>query len=238
MSFSPARSLRARLIVLSDRRPPSGASRSGLETAIEWAMHEHDGVWLARRPETAPKAVVDAASGAASAGAGGLDGAWSVLGGWPAEVRAWRDEWAAYARTNATYAERIIELVSSDGTVWINGHRWLLVASALREYGHRGPIGLLLDVPFPAPRQLDALPWHAEVMAAVDRLDLLGLRSPTCADHFGLCRTRRGRSGPQIEVFPDGLEAAARTDPSGWVTSFLHLLASAAVREPVAAFAG
>lgn len=235
MSFSPARSLRAQLIVLSDRRPPPGASRSGLEAAIDWAMHEHDGVWLARRPETAPNTVVDGESGA---GAGGLEVAWSVFGGAPTEVGAWRDEWAAYARTNTTYAERIIELVSSDGTVWINGHRWLLVAAALREYGHRGPIGLLLDVPFPAPRQLEALPWRAEVMAAIERLDLLGLGSPACADHFELGRTRRTRSGPQIEVFPDGPEAAARTDPSGWVKSFLHLLASAAVRDPVAAIAG
>jgi trehalose 6-phosphate synthase len=238
MSFSPARSLRARLIVLSDRRPAANTSRSGLEAAIEWALHEHDGVWLAHRPESAPTAVVDAEPSAEAASAAGPDGAWSVLSGWPAEARAWRDAWAAYARTNASYAERIIELVSPDGTVWINGHRWLLVASALREYGHRGPIGLLLDVPFPAPRLLDALPWHAEVMAAIEGLDLLGLRSPTCADNFELCRTRRGRSGPQIEVFPDGLEAAARMDPSGWVTSFLHLLASAAVREPAAAFAG
>ena len=77
------------------------------------------------------------------------------------------------------YAERISESVSAQGMVWINGHRWLLVPSALREHGHRGPIGLLLDVPFPTRARLEALPWYGDLMTALCQLDLIGFRTPS-----------------------------------------------------------
>jgi trehalose-6-phosphate synthase len=141
------------------------------------------------------------------------------------------DRWAGYVRANAAYAERIIESVSSDGTVWINGHRWLLVASALRGYGHRGPIGLLLDVPFPPRARLEALPWYAEVIAALCQLDLLGFQTQECADNFEACRARVGGNRPWIEVAPSCAGSARGAEPTEWVASFLQRLTSAARRD-------
>jgi hypothetical protein len=211
LSFSPAHSVRSPLVVLSDRRPARGAPRTGLESAIERALREHDGVWMVRRAETG-----------AELGPGDPDDRWSVLdGARPPSM----DDWAGYVRANASYAERIIEVIDPGGTVWIHGQRWLLVASALRGYGHRGPIGLSLDVLFPPPVRLEPLPWYADVMGALCQLDLLGLRSPQCADHFDACHARAGRIRPRIEVVPDG---AASTE---WTTSFLALLDTVARRE-------
>ncbi len=211
LSFSHAHSVRAHLVVLSDRRPAPGAPRNGLESAIEQALRERDGVWLVRRAESRAEPV---------AGDPGERG--SVLDGIAAQSR---DDWAGYVRTNASYAERIIEVISPGGAVWIHGHRWLLVASALRGHGHRGPLGLLLDAPFPAPARLEALPWYADVMGALSQLDLIGFQSRECADNFEACRARAGRDRPRIEVYPDGAGSPA------WVTSFLALLDAAAHRD-------
>lgn len=210
LSFSHAHSIRSRLVVLSDRRPAPGSPRTGLESAIERALREHDGVWMVRRAETG-----------SDLGPGDL-GERSLLD----EVSApSMDDWAGYVRANASYAERIIEVIHPGGKVWVHGHRWLLVASALRGHGHRGPIGLSLDVPFPPPARLEGLPWYGDVMGALGQLDLLGLRSPQCADHFDACHARAGRIRPRIEVVPDG---AGSTE---WVTSFLALLDTVARRE-------
>jgi hypothetical protein len=224
-SSSHADWFRSQLVVLSDRRPALGAPRTGLESAIEWALRRHDGVWLVRHSEA------QSCAGGADAGSGEREG-WSVLDGVPAEPRTWMDDWACYVRANAAYAERIIESVRPDGAVWINGHRWLLVAPALREHGHRGPIGLLFDVPFPAHSRLEVLPWYADLMSALCELDLLGFRARACADNFEACRVRAGQHRPRIEIFPKVVESTDRTDPAEWVTSFLQLLGSAARRDP------
>jgi len=148
--------------------------------------------------------------------------------GWGASI----DGWATLVRANAAYAERIVESVSPDGSVWINGHRWLLVAPALREHGHRGPIGLLFDVPFPSRARLEALPWYDDVMSALCQLDLLGLRTPACIDHFEACRVRAGQRRPWSGVFPDGIARRSSAAPPEWVASFLQLLGRSARRAP------
>lgn len=211
LSFSHAHSVRSRLVVLSDRRPAPGAPRTGLESAIERALREHDGVWMVRRAETG-----------AALGPGDPDERWSVLDSVSAPSM---DDWAGYVRANASYAERIIEVIHPGGTVWVHGQRWLLIASALRGHGHRGPIGLSLDVPFPPPARLETLPWYGDVMGALCQLDLLGLRSPQCADHFDACHARAGRIRPRLEVVSDGVVSTE------WVTSFLALLDTVARRE-------
>ena len=199
--------LRARLVVLSDRRPAPGAPRRGLESAIEWALREHDGIWLGH------------GEAAGDAGAGALEGGASM------------EAWAGYVRANASYAERIIEVVHPDGMVWIHGDRWLLVASALRDHGHRGPIGLSLDAPFPAPSRLEALPWYVDLMAALGRLDLIRLRAPEDAAHFEACRVRAGRHRPSIAILPDD-PPADRGAPPTWTAELLRRLGAAAQREP------
>lgn len=211
MGFAHAHQTRARLVVVSDRRPAPGAPRTEVEAAIEHALREHDGVWLAgyEAPGSWPER-------------------WSVLDGAPAAAAA--DEWDRYVRRNASYAERTIEIISAGGTIWINGHRWLLAGAVLRKHGHRGPIGLLLDVPFPPRDRLEALPWYADVMTAMCQVDLLGFQTAACAEHFEACRA--GRHRPRMGVFPDGAGPAANAAPADRVASFLPRLLAAARPEP------
>ncbi|HWO20744.1 MAG TPA: trehalose-6-phosphate synthase [Kofleriaceae bacterium] len=222
-SFASEIWFRSPLVVLSDRRPAPGTPRTGLESAIEWAVREHDGLWLVRHG--AAGAPLEAEAGARARER------WSVLGDAPGDappLRPAADGFSGYVRANAAYAERIIESVRAQGMVWINGHRWLLVPAALREHGHRGPIGLLLDVPLPPRARLEALPWSGEVLAALSQLDVLGLRTPACVDCFEACLARAGGRRPWLGVVPSGAEPAGRAEPPAWVTSFLHLLGAAA----------
>lgn len=222
-SFSHADWFRSRLVVLSDRRPAPGDARTELEVAIEAALREHDGVWLGRHATA--QLDLEQELEEADAGAGAL-GRWSVLDEAAARPDAAMDGWAAYVRANAAYAEQILESISPDGAVWINGSRWLLVAPALRQLGHRGPIGLVLDVPFPAPGRLEALPWHGDVIAALCELDLVGFRTPACAERFEACCARTGRRDrPRIGGSPGESASASHGALPGWVPSFLQLLA-------------
>jgi Glycosyltransferase family 20 len=224
-SFSYETWFRSPLVVLSDRRPAPGTPRTGLESAIEWAVREHDGLWMVRH------GAAGALPEAAEAGARARE-RWSVLGDGlgdtAAAARSAADGWTGYVRANAAYAERIIESVSAQGMVWLNGHRWLLVPAALREHGHRGPIGLVLDVPFPARARLEALPWSNEVLAALSQLDVIGLRTPACIAHFEASLARTGERRPWLGVVPSGAEPAGRAGPPEWVASFLHQLGAAA----------
>jgi hypothetical protein len=208
----------ARLVVLSDRRPPPGAQRTGVELTIAQALREHDGLWLAHHVEP------DSWSGEGDAGFHNDD--WSVFAVVPAQPRSTSGEWTDYVRRNAAYAEQIIETVSPSGAVWINGHRWLLVATALRRYGHRGPIGLLLDVPFPSHRHLEALPWYAELIPALYQLDLVGFRTLECAGNFEACAVE-SRCRPWLGVFSNGVETTACNNLTK-ATGFLPILLSAA----------
>jgi hypothetical protein len=197
MSFAHAHRARARLVVVSDRRPVPGAFRTEVEAVIEHAVREHDGIWLVAHevPGSWPER-------------------WSVLDGAPARTATY--EWDRYVRWNASYAERTVEMISSGGTIWIYGHRWLLVGAALREHGHRGPVGLLLDTAFPPRDRLEALAWHADVMAALCQLDLIGFLTRACADHFEACCA--GRHPPRIDVFSEG------AGPAEQIASFLPRL--------------
>src|SRR5689334_16992158 len=97
IQVSPAAGwLRAPLVVLSDRRPVPGIPRTGLESAIEWALREHDGVWLARHSGS-ERALADAELGSGT-------GEWSVLGvlgGAAAQPRS-PDGWTAYVQANTS----------------------------------------------------------------------------------------------------------------------------------------
>lgn len=224
-SFLHAYQPRAQLVVLSDRRPAPGTARTEMESAIEWAIREHDGIWLVRYAN-----VSDCSE--APDGDSFDRGRWCVFDGFPARQRSSMQNWSDYVLSNASYAEKIIEMVSSDGMVWIYGHCWLLVASALRQHGYRGPIGLSLDIPFPPITRLQALPWYANLMAALCQVDLVGFLTQDCAVHFEACRSRAGQHRPWIGVFPNGIESAAHKGPAERAAGFLTLLGSAARREP------
>jgi alpha,alpha-trehalose-phosphate synthase [UDP-forming] len=143
---------------------------------------------------------------------------WPLMHGFPGRVRYADDEWAAYVEANLAFGERAAELVDPDGIVWVHDYHLLLAASALRRRGHRGPIGLFVHVPFPAPDVFETLPWAHQVLQSLTAFDVIGFHTAHWAMNFlASARTigalvvrqdvlhhRRGTT--RVGVFPLGVD--------------------------------
>src|SRR5204862_324390 len=74
---------------------------------------------------------------------------WPLFHSFPGNVRFSRDEWECYEKVNDSFAAAAVDLVGPDTPIWAHDYHLLLLASALRKRGHRGPVGHFLHIPFP-----------------------------------------------------------------------------------------
>jgi trehalose 6-phosphate synthase len=224
---------RARLLVMSNRAPAQieeGRRRqvSGLVSALEPALKTYDGIWLGwsgREHEGTPALLLEDDLQPARASFDFepawrkhyYDGfcnraLWPLLHSFPGRARYADADWAAYVEVNERFARFAAELVEVDGTVWVHDYHLLLVARALRQHGYRGPKGMFLHVPFPAPDVFETLPWCDEVLVAMCEFDLVGFHTAQWADNFRSCvralecRRRRAVRLPSIGVLPIGID--------------------------------
>lgn len=225
-------SARARLVVVSNRIPPLSAGRNrpvgGLVSALAPALRTFDGVWLGWSGTEATSSstlTVDDSTHPVRASfdlppalrrnfySGFCNRAlWPLMHGFPSRVRYRDDDWKAYVKVNETFARHALELVTTDGVLWIHDYHLLLVAKSAREQKYRGPIGLFLHVPFPAPDVLETLPWADEILHALCDYDLVGFHTEQWAENFRACmrayERRKGREVrmPHIGVLPIGID--------------------------------
>ncbi len=220
----------ARLLVISNRTPaPAGGDRSrevgGLVSALEPALRERDGIWLGwsgREREGEPGLVVDEDNvpGRASFDypplwrrrfySGFCNRAlWPLVHGLVDRAHYDDADWEAYVAANAAYARFARDLVAADAAVWVHDYHLLLVARALREAGHVGPIGLFLHVPFPARVELETLPWADEIVGAMGSFDLIGFHCARWLENFQAAAGALAGRRPRVEVFPLGVDRAA-----------------------------
>jgi trehalose 6-phosphate synthase len=112
---------------------------------------------------------------------------WPLLHSFPGRVRFSDDEWASYERVNESFAEVAADLVSPSTPIWVHDFHLLLVARALRQRGHRGPLGLFLHVPFPGPETFSILPWAERLLDGMLDHDLIGFQTPGYVENFRQC---------------------------------------------------
>ncbi|HEU0030325.1 MAG TPA: HAD-IIB family hydrolase [Kofleriaceae bacterium] len=230
---TPATPARARLVVVSNRAPSQVADGrmrqvSGLVSALLPALQTHEGIWLGwsgREREGTNPVLIETELQPARASfdltpqqrSQFYDGfcnraLWPLLHSFPSRVRYSDAEWQTYVEVNELYARAALDLVEADGTIWAHDYHLLLMGRALRALGYRGPQGLFLHVPFPAPDVLETLPWADELLLAMTQYDLLGFHTEQWADNFrnGLralqARTPRSLAVPSIGVLPIGVD--------------------------------
>lgn len=165
---------------------------------------------------------------------------WPLFHTLPERARFEDAEWEAYREVNEHLAAAATELVPDGCTVWAHDFHLLLLASALRERGHRGPMGLFLHVPFPDRELFRLIPWADELLAGMLAYDVVGLQTSSDLenfegvvaalsagrDHTARDRRHRVRAG----VFPIGIppEPAEQTAEAGESEEVAALLRSIA----------
>jgi trehalose 6-phosphate synthase len=231
----PSHTARASLVVVSNRTPTNVTSKhrqvGGLVAALEPALRTFDGIWLGWSGAEAEGAATLTIDDQAHPLRASFDmppqwrqhfysgfcnrSLWPLLHGFPSRVRYRDEDWKAYVKVNDQFARHALELITKDGVVWVHDYHLLLVARALRERQHWGPIGLFMHVPFPSPDVLDTLPWLTDLLGAMRDYDLIGFHTHQWAENFRAClaahdkRVGRPQRTPQIRVLPISIDPTA-----------------------------
>jgi len=112
---------------------------------------------------------------------------WPLFHSFTGNVRFSREEWECYGEVNEAFAAAAVDLVGTDTPIWVHDYHLLLLASALRKRGHRGPVGHFLHIPFPGVDLFSLLPWADRLLDAMLDFDLLGFQTPGYVDNFRQC---------------------------------------------------
>lgn len=155
-----------------------------------------------------------------------------------------RRDLSGYMRVNMHFAAELHKILQPDDIVWVHDYHLIPLARALRELGHRNPIGFFLHVPFPPPEILTALPNHERLIPDMIHYDLIGFQTENDAANFARylareCKVPRrsrfsfqlGEHTMRIGVFPIGIETmefnamARRSVRSSFVTETVSSLA-------------
>ncbi|MEZ4541970.1 MAG: trehalose-phosphatase [Chloroflexota bacterium] len=159
---------------------------------------------------------------------------WPLFHSFPMNVTFADKEWEAYREVNQAFADAAGELVSPDVPVWVQDYHLLLTADALRERGHRGPLGLFLHIPFPAPDLFRLLPWAGQLVDGMLNFDLLGFQTQNDVNNFRqtVAELSSARVGDDL-VEHRGRRVRLRAFPIGIMPGIFHITEETAVVEEV-----
>jgi trehalose 6-phosphate synthase len=88
-----------------------------------------------------------------------------------------RERWAAYARVNEMFAERLAPALEPDDILWVHDYHLIPLGAALRRQRVDNPIGFFLHIPFPASEVLATLPVHEALVRSLFAYDLVGFQT-------------------------------------------------------------
>ena len=167
---------------------------------------------------------------------------WPLFHSFPSRVHLDNEDWESYREVNDAFAAMAGQLVPPSAAVWVHDYHLLLAARALRNHGHRGPIGHFLHIPFPSPDLLSILPWAEQIIDAMLEFDLLGFQTRDHVENFRQCvgamsparvsddavehRSRRTHIG----AFPIGIipeDYSTDSPPDAEVSALLQALGAA-----------
>jgi len=95
-----------------------------------------------------------------------------------------RETLAAYRRVSAKFAERLVDLLEPDDTIWVHDYHLIPLGAALRSRGVGARIGFFLHTPMAPPELLQSLPQHRDLMSCFSAYDLIGFQTDNDRDAF------------------------------------------------------
>ncbi len=203
------------LLVISNRLPDlRGAegddterkkSVGGLISALEPALRKRGGMWLGWSGKTVAESE-PVETGIVESGttqfawvdykeswyrryySGFCNGTlWPLFHSFPSRVSFSDESWAAFKEVHEHLADVAVKLVGPSAMLWAHDYHLLMFARAMRQRGHRGPMGHFLHIPFPSYDVLSMMPWASEILDAMLDFDLLGFHTPNDVANFLAC---------------------------------------------------
>ncbi|ORX95026.1 hypothetical protein K493DRAFT_220088 [Basidiobolus meristosporus CBS 931.73] len=130
---------------------------------------------------------------------------WPLFHYHPGEISFDEDDWEAYQKANACFADAINEIVDDNDLVWVQDYHLMLLPQLLREkiqHKNNVKIGWFLHTPFPSSEIYRILPVRKEILLGVLSADLLGFHTYDYARHFlSSCTRILG-----LSTVPNGVE--------------------------------
>src|SRR6185437_11121127 len=88
-----------------------------------------------------------------------------------------RQDFAAYLRVNALFAETLAPLLKPNDLIWVHDYHVIPMAKELRCAGAAQRIGFFLHTPFPPLGVLATLPHYSEILQSLCAYDLVGFQT-------------------------------------------------------------
>jgi len=186
----------SRLFAISNRVtiPQRAAAPGGLAVGLLAALRARGGVWFGwsgerSEGEPAPAALlerrgityatIDLPSGDFDAYYGGYCNGtlWPLFHYFVNSLQYSGEQYAAYLRVNALFADRVLPLLEDDDLVWVHDYHLIPLAGELRARGVTQPLGFFLHTPFPHVEVLRALPGYESLVHGLLAYDLLGFQT-------------------------------------------------------------
>jgi trehalose 6-phosphate synthase len=184
-----------RLIVVSNRVAlPKDVRAGGLASALKGALAERGGIWFGWSGQISEEPRFDVQSdpvypikyATLDLNHADYDGYYAGFSNrvlWPLfHYRLHlldfnRDTLAAYRRVSAKFADRLVELIKPDDTIWVHDYHLIPLGAALRSRGVNCRIGFFLHTPMAPPELLASLPHHRDLMSSFSAYDLVGFQT-------------------------------------------------------------
>jgi trehalose 6-phosphate synthase len=185
-----------RIVAVSNRVtvPKRAAAAGGLAVGVLAAMKAQGGLWFGWSGETVdgvpgPPALMDRQNVTFATIDLPLEDHEPYYGGfcngalWPlfhyfvGALHYSDAHYAAYARVNRLFADRLQPLLRDDDLVWVHDYHLIPLGQELRQRGVREPLGFFLHIPFPHVEALRALPVYDELVRNLLAYDLVGFQT-------------------------------------------------------------
>jgi trehalose 6-phosphate synthase/phosphatase len=109
----------------------------------------------------------------------------------PMDSRFQKYQWQAYIAANKRFADRLMEVVSSDDDqVWVHDYHLMLLPTFMRKRFNAVKLGFFLHCPFPSSEIFRTTPTRDLILRGLLNADFVGFHTFDYARHFLSCCTR------------------------------------------------
>ncbi|WP_421918690.1 bifunctional alpha,alpha-trehalose-phosphate synthase (UDP-forming)/trehalose-phosphatase [Marinifilum sp.] len=98
--------------------------------------------------------------------------------------------WDAFVGVNQKFADKALETLDEDDTIWIHDYQLLLVPEMIKSKKPGVTVGFFLHIPFPSFEVFRILPWRKELIQGMLGADLIGFHTFDYQRHFFSCVRR------------------------------------------------